>query len=232
MNNSGIMDVLGPIMIGPSSSHTAGALRLAQLARAVFGGQPASARIGLHGSFAKTGLGHGTHLALVAGLTGLTVDDERLPEAVDIARDCGLSVSLYETDLGPDAHPNTAVFELTAPGRGTMRIVGTSLGGGLVRLVAVNDFAISLTGLSSTLVVAHYDRPGVIARLCSVLALYDVNIAGMNVSRKDRGGEALTVLELDGPCPEPVWQCLASSPQVSWAVGVPALDNPGGVAER
>jgi len=228
MTDNGILGIMGPVMVGPSSSHTAGALRLAKLAREVFGQQPARAKLSLHGSFAKTGRGHGTHLALVAGLLNLAVDDTSLPEAMTLAADAGLAVSFAEVDLGPDAHPNTVIFELAAHGRRTMQLTGASLGGGMVRLTEVNGFNVSLSGALETLVVAHADTPGIIARLCSVMALYDVNIAGMQVSRKDRGGEALTVLEFDVPCPEEVCRCISGSPQVQWAARVPRLAAAGG----
>jgi L-serine dehydratase len=232
VESHGIFGIMGPVMVGPSSSHTAGALRLARLAREVFGGQPAAAVISLHGSFAKTGRGHGTHLALVAGLLGMAVDDTRLPAAMAMAAAAGLEVTFVEVDLGPDAHPNTAVFDLSSPGRKAMRVAGASLGGGLVRLAEINGFPVSVSGALDALVVAHHDTPGIIARLCSVMALYDVNIAGMNVSRRGRGGEALTVLELDTPCPEPVCQCIAGSPQVAFAARIGRLDPAGGEAAR
>ncbi|HAI21088.1 MAG TPA: L-serine ammonia-lyase, iron-sulfur-dependent, subunit beta, partial [Clostridiales bacterium UBA8153] len=217
-----------PIMVGPSSSHTAGALRLARLAREVHGAQPGSAVIGLHGSFAKTGRGHGTHLALVAGLLGMAVDDARLPSVMELAREAGLAVTFAEVDLGPDSHPNTAVFDLSSPGRRPMRLAGASLGGGAVMLTEINGFPASLTGNLDALLVSHVDRPGVIARMCSVLALYDINIAGMRVHRRGRGGEALTVLELDSSCPEEVYRCLAGSPQVTFAARVGRLPEAGG----
>jgi L-serine dehydratase len=186
--------------------------------------------ISLHGSFAKTGRGHGTHLALVAGLLGMAVDDVRLPEAMALAEAAGLKVTFAEVDLGPDAHPNTALFDLSSPGRRTMRITGASLGGGAVVLTEVNGFPASLTGTLDSLLVSHADRPGVIAQMCSVMALYDVNIAGMNVSRRGRGGEALTALELDSPCPQEVCRCIAGSPHVIFAAPVGKLDGATGGA--
>lgn len=230
MDTHGILDIMGPVMVGPSSSHTAGALRLALLAREVFGAQPAQAVISLHGSFAKTGKGHGTHLALVAGLLGMAVDDTRLPEAMDLAERAGLRVAFGEVDLGPDAHPNTAVLEMSSPGRRPVRVAGASLGGGQVRLVEVNGFPVCISGALDALIVAHADTPGLIARLCSVMALYNVNIAGMNVSRRGRGGQALTVLELDVPCPEEVCRCIAGSPQVTFAVRIGRLEAAAGPA--
>lgn len=227
-HDDGILDILGPVMVGPSSSHTAGALRLARLAREIFGCQPEAADIGLHGSFARTGHGHGTHLALVAGLLGMTVDDERLPQAMELATQAGLEVVIREVDLGADAHPNTASFVLRKSGRPDMQVVGSSLGGGLVRVSEINGFKTGLNGNLDTMVVAHADWPGVIARLASAMALYELNIAAMQVSRKGRGGDALTVLELDQPCPDVLCAAIAGSPQVIWSARVARLDAPGG----
>ncbi len=228
MHDDGILNILGPVMIGPSSSHTAGALRLARLAREVFGRQPDQAEIGLHGSFARTGQGHGTHLALVAGLLGMSADDARIPRAMALAPEAGLRVAIKDLDLGGDAHPNTAVFLLRSADRPEMRIVGSSLGGGRVRVSEINGFEAGIDGNLDTMVVAHADWPGVVARLASAMALYELNIAGMHVSRKGKGGEALTVIELDQPCPDALCAAIAGSPQIKWSARVARLDPPGG----
>lgn len=222
-----ILEIIGPVMVGPSSSHTAGAVRLGRLARAVFGAQPARATIGLHGSFAKTGAGHGTRLALVAGLLGMAVDDVNLAVADNLAHSAGMNVTFSEIDLGPAAHPNTAVFDLAGPGLADTHLVGSSLGGGLVRLTEINGFAVSLSGDLDAMLVTHADHPGIIARLTSAMALYDLNVAAMQVSRRGKGGQAMTVLELDQPCPAVLCQAIAHSPQVIWSASVPRID-PGG----
>ncbi|MRR13484.1 L-serine ammonia-lyase, iron-sulfur-dependent, subunit beta, partial [bacterium] len=151
-----LFDILGPVMIGPSSSHTAGAVRLGSLARAIFGGQPGSARIGLHGSFATTGHGHGTDLALVAGLLGYRADDPAISSAMDAAAQAGLAVEVFDADLG-EAHPNTAEFVLGGADGRQMRIVGSSLGGGDVVVTAIDDFDVEMTGELPTLLVDHQD---------------------------------------------------------------------------
>ena len=191
-----VFDVIGPVMIGPSSSHTAGAVRLGRLARAVFGEQPARARITLHGSFASTGRGHGTDLALVAGLLGFAPDDVRIRIADEEARRAGLDVSFSEADLG-EVHPNTARLELSSADGHTVTVQGSSVGGADVVLTAIDDFDVNITGELPVLVVEHRDQPGVIASVSAVLARYGVNIASMEVSRERRGARALMVIETD-----------------------------------
>lgn len=183
-------------MIGPSSSHTAGAVRLGALARAIFGEQPLAARIGLHGSFASTGRGHGTDLALVAGLLGMKPDDARIPESRELAAKSGLTVEFREVDLG-EVHPNTAVFELEGPGGRTMTVRGSSLGGGDVVVSAIDSFEVEANGDLPLLIVEHTDRPGEIAAVTGVLARAGANIAEMRVSRERRGARALMLIETD-----------------------------------
>lgn len=191
-----VFDIVGPVMIGPSSSHTAGAVRLGKLARAVFGETPSAANILLHGSFATTGPGHGTDLALVAGLLGLEPDDPRIPSAFDLAKEAGMAVTFGEVDLG-DAHPNTAVFELAGADGATMRVRGSSVGGGDVVVTEVDSYAVEATGELPLLVVGHLDRPGEIAAVSSVLAESGVNIASMQVSREHKGAGALMLISTD-----------------------------------
>jgi L-serine dehydratase len=189
-----VFDIIGPVMIGPSSSHTAGAVRLAALARAIFGGQPERARILLHGSFASTGPGHGTDLALVAGLLGLAPDDPAIRDAFRLASEAGLDVEIDRADLG-QVHPNTAEFQLEGPG--TMRIRGSSLGGGDVVVTQIDDYEVEATGELPLLVVGHEDRPGKIAAVTALLAETGVNVAAMRVSREARGAHALMLIETD-----------------------------------
>ena len=185
-------------MIGPSSSHTAGACRLGELARAVYGGTPRHARILLYGSFASTGPGHGTDIALVAGLLGMLPDDARIPRAFELADEAGMSVEFAEVDLA-DAHPNTAVFELADDSGLSMRVRGSSLGGGSVVVTEIGSYDVEITGDMPVLVVGHVDRPGVIAAVTGVLAECDVNVASMHVSRERRGAGALMLIETDAP---------------------------------
>ena len=200
MRQRSLFDVVGPVMIGPSSSHTAGAVRLGALARAVFGGQPSRVDIGLHGSFASTGRGHGTDLALVAGLLGLAPDDPRIRDAMRLAEENALDITFDDVDLG-EVHPNTASFQMRDKSGRTMRVVGSSLGGGDVVVSSIDDFEVEITGELPTLLVEHQDRPGEIAAVSRILAEGACNIAAMRVSREARGARALMVIETDAPVP-------------------------------
>jgi len=201
-------------MIGPSSSHTAGACRLGELARAIYGGTPAHARILLHGSFATTGPGHGTDIALVAGLLGMRPDDARIPHSFELAREAGVAVEFDEIDLG-DAHPNTAVFELSDSDGACMRVSGSSLGGGTVVVTEIDSYDVEITGNMPVLVVGHVDRPGVIAAVTGVLAECDVNVASMQVSRERRGAGALMLIETDAFVDDATAARIAEQPGVT-----------------
>jgi L-serine dehydratase len=207
-------------MIGPSSSHTAGACRLGELARAIFGGTPARAHILLHGSFASTGAGHGTGLALVAGLLGMHPDDARIPSAFELADQAGLVFDFAEQDLG-DAHPNTAVFILEDGAEHQVSVQGSSLGGGDVVVTRIDDYDVELTGDLPVIVVAHLDRPGEIASVTSILAETHVNIASMQVSRERKGANALMLIATDAPIDRTTSRRIAAQPGVT---GVQLVD--------
>jgi L-serine dehydratase len=217
-----VFDVIGPVMIGPSSSHTAGAVRLGRLARAVFGEQPARAVITLHGSFASTGRGHGTDLALVAGLLGFAPDDVRIRTADEEARAAGMVVTFDEADLG-EVHPNTARLELWSADNRTVTVQGSSVGGADVVLTAIDDFDVNITGELPVLVVEHQDQPGVIASVSAQLAEYGVNIAGMEVSRERRGARALMVIETDQPVDTLTIAAVAAGDGVTEVRGIPRV---------
>lgn len=201
-------------MIGPSSSHTAGAVRLGALARAIFGEPPAHAAIALHGSFSSTGRGHGTDLALVAGLLGLAPDDERIPAAFTLAGDAGVEVAFEHRDLG-ETHPNSAEFALRAADGRAMTIRGSSLGGGDVVVTAIDGFEVEANGELPLLVVEHLDRPGEIAAVTSILADHGVNIAEMRVAREKRGARALMLIETDAPVDESTAQKIEAQPGIT-----------------
>ena len=207
-------DVIGPVMVGPSSSHTAGAARIGLLARRLLGAEPVRARLELHGSFAATGRGHATDRALVAGLLGLDSDDAQLPEAPDLAERRGLAVEFAAIDLGPDAHPNSVRVTLNAAS-GVVRVCsGRSLGGGVVEMYELDGYETAIRGGMDTLVCRHDDKSGFLARLTAVLACVEVNIAALRTARKDRGLEALTVIETDGPVPADALGLLARMPMM------------------
>lgn len=217
-----LFDIVGPIMVGPSSSHTAGAVRLGLLARAVFGATPQNARIGLHGSFASTGHGHGTDLALVAGLLGLAPDDLAIKDAHSLAKNAGLSVEMAETDLGA-VHPNSVAFGLAGTGRPDVHIEGASLGGGVVVLTRIGAHEVEVTGELPMLLVAHFDQPGEIAAVTSVLAGEGVNIARMRVSRERRGAAALMLIETDVQPSDTVLGLIAAAPGITGVRVVPTV---------
>ncbi|HBT47044.1 MAG TPA: L-serine ammonia-lyase, iron-sulfur-dependent, subunit beta [Peptococcaceae bacterium] len=197
-----VFQVIGPVMIGPSSSHTAGAVRLGRLGRAILVGEPREAEFLLHGSFARTYRGHGTDRALVAGLLGFDVDDERVRRALDLARERGLKVSFEERDLG-EVHPNSVLMVIKGEDRG-VKVLGSSLGGAQVVVTRIDDFAVEITGQLPTLVAAYQDRPGVVAEVTALLADLGINIASMRVSREGRGRRALMIVETDEPVPREV----------------------------
>ncbi|HUP01551.1 MAG TPA: L-serine ammonia-lyase, iron-sulfur-dependent subunit beta [Gemmatimonadota bacterium] len=200
-----VFDIIGPQMVGPSSSHTAGALRLGLLARSLLGRTPERATIGLHGSFATTYQGHGTDRAVVAGLLGMAPDDERIPHSLAVARDAGLDVTFEPVDLGPEAHPNTLRFEIAA-GDDRATLIGSSVGGGAVEVTEVNGRAVDLTGRYDTLLIGAQDIPGTTAAVTRLLADAGVNIAFLEVGREKRGREATMIVQTDQPIPDAVVQ--------------------------
>ena len=183
-------------MVGPSSSHTAGACRLGLLARGLVGGTPQRALLQLHGSFARTGEGHGTDKALVGGLLGFRPDDERLRTALDIAEREGLAYSFEKTTIAEDAHPNTVRISLEHNGVSAI-MTGSSLGAGRVLVTDIDGYPVEVTGNYHTIVMFAEDRKGSIARISSILAEHEVNIATLKLTRKHRGGDAFMVIECD-----------------------------------
>lgn len=197
-----LFDIVGPIMVGPSSSHTAGAVRLGLATRRILDEEIQQATIYLHGSFAATYWGHRTDVALVAGLLGMGMADERIPQALEIAQARGLEYSIHPTNLG-DVHPNSV--EINAQGsQGSLTIRGASIGGGRINLFSIDGFQVAVDGTYTVLMTRHRDEPGVIAEITKVLALHGINIAFLDVSRKMRGSEAMLLAETDDPIPSEV----------------------------
>lgn len=191
-----IFDILGPVMVGPSSSHTAGAARIGLIARQLFGRQPQRAQVYLHGSFAATGKGHGTDKALIAGLLGMKPDDMRIPESFEIAKELGMEFQIAEKDIR-EAHPNTAQIIMEAEGIKPMKIQAYSIGGGRIRVSKLDGIDVHFSGESNTLIVRNVDQPGRITEVAAALSNCDVNIATMQVFRDKRGGFAVMVVETD-----------------------------------
>lgn len=220
-----LLDVIGPVMVGPSSSHTAGACRLALLARHTLIAPPERARLTLHGSFAKTAKGHGTDLALTAGLLGFAPDDPRIPHADDEAATAGLALAFDTADLG-DVHPNTVRITIENDDE-RVSLTGSSLGGGLVKVIRLNDFDTNFSGAYYTLMVQHIDKPGVIARVARVLADDEGNIATLYSARRKRGGEAMMSIEIDKQLSQYVLDYLTHLPYISWLRFLPEVMSGG-----
>ncbi|WP_294136053.1 L-serine ammonia-lyase, iron-sulfur-dependent subunit beta [uncultured Clostridium sp.] len=195
MKSVGVFDILGPIMVGPSSSHTAGAARLGKVARAVAGGDIDDVTFYLHGSFAKTYKGHGTDRALVAGILGMEPSDLRLRDSLEIAKEMGLKIRFREADLG-DVHPNTVEFVIKGK-EGTYELIGSSIGGGSIEVTSVNGNSVNFTGAYPTIIVSNKDVPGVLSKVSSILYDNDINIAFMKVFRNQKGRDATMVFEVD-----------------------------------
>ena len=198
-----VFDIIGPIMIGPSSSHTAGAVRLGQIARKILGEDVVQARIELSGSFARTYRGHGTDKALLAGIMGLCPDDTRIRCSPQLAQEKGISFSFLETEL-PDAHPNTARIHLTGERGKTTTIVGTSTGGGNILVTEIDGLKVTFTAQCNTLLVVQWDRPGTLAAVSNYTATSGINIGNFQLSRTRKGGKAIMMLEIDGEVPDAI----------------------------
>ena len=192
-----VFDILGPVMIGPSSSHTAGAARIGRITLALLGSPAVKAHILLHGSFAKTYKGHGTDKALIAGIMGMATDDPRIRQAPELAKEQGLAVEMETGDID-GAHPNTARITLEDAGGRSVCLLGSSVGGGNILVTEINGMEVAVTGQQTTLIVLHRDAPGTIASVTEVMAEAGANICNFRLSRQKRGGEAVMTIEVDG----------------------------------
>lgn len=217
-----VFDIIGPVMIGPSSSHTAGACRLGRVARKILGERAVEARIGLTGSFAQTYRGHGTDKAIIAGILDLHTYDARLRDSLTIAEEAGLTFSFYQTSL-PDAHPNTAILELTGASGARCKLIGASIGGGNIIVTNINGLDVQFTGQYNTLVVLHQDTPGVIAAVTNTMAYSGANIGNFRLSRPKKGGEAVMTIEVDGEVSEAMLAWLRQLPHIENVVLIRAI---------
>lgn len=191
-----IFDIIGPVMVGPSSSHTAGAVRIGNIAGKLMGEKIVEANIFFHGSFLATGKGHGTDRALVAGLLGFEVDDIRIPQSFEYAEQQGMRFTIEGTDLG-EVHPNTVQIILKGENQGCLEVIGASIGGGAVEIKAIDGLPTNFTGNYPTLIVRNMDKPGLVGSVADILSEADVNIANMQLYRAMRGGDALMLMECD-----------------------------------
>lgn len=219
-----LLDIIGPVMVGPSSSHTAGACRLGLLGRGLVSGTPQKAVIELHGSFARTGEGHGTDKAIVAGLLGFRPDDERIRTALQIGEQEGLDYRFEKTSLSDSAHPNTVRMTLER-GDISASLTGSSLGAGRVLVTEIDGYPVEVTGNFHTIALVAEDRKGSIARITSILADHDINIATLRLSRKQKGGDAFMVIECDESPGESVRDEIRSLDWVRWARRLPKVSG-------
>ncbi|WP_282708679.1 L-serine ammonia-lyase, iron-sulfur-dependent subunit beta [Ligilactobacillus sp. Marseille-Q7487] len=192
-----VFDIIGPIMIGPSSSHTAGAARIGKVVGSIFGEKPDKVDIYLYESFAKTYRGHGTDIALVGGLLGMEPDDNRLQDSLKIAHQQGIEV-FFIPKKEKAQHPNSVRFVLTKGDR-KMSVTGISIGGGNIQISELNGFKISLTMGTPTIVIVQQDVPGIIANVSQILFETNTNIGTMTVTRESKGEKAITIIEVDSP---------------------------------
>lgn len=204
MNYISIFDVIGPNMVGPSSSHTAGAVSIALLARKLFTHDIKKATFTLYGSFAKTYQGHGTDKALVGGTLGFATDDSRIRNAFDLAKDAGVEI-VFQPDHDTIAnHPNTVDILLESPDGHSQMVRGESIGGGKVKIVRIGSIDVDFTGEYSTLIVKQWDKPGTVAYITQCLSDHNVNIAFMKLFREAKDSNAFTVVESDEKIPDSI----------------------------
>lgn len=208
-----VFDIIGPVMIGPSSSHTAGAARIGRVARTLFGKQPDWARIHLYGSFAETYKGHSSDVAIIGGLLDYDTFDERIKTAFEEAKKVGLTFEFIPEEEEMD-HPNTTKIVI-GDSENVMELTGISIGGGKMEVVELNGFPLRLSGNYPALLVVHEDRSGLIASVSNALAQRGVNIAHMEVGRKEKGEMALMVIEVDHLIDDGIIEELRALPHIT-----------------
>ena len=215
MNFLSIFDVIGPNMIGPSSSHTAGAVSNALMARKIFSEEIAKVTFTLYGSFAKTYQGHGTDRALLGGILGFPTYDKRIRDSFAHAKEMGVAYKFVIEEETTTNHPNTTDILLTGVTGREMSIRGESIGGGKMKIVRLNGIDVEFTGEYSTLIVKQLDKPGVVAHITQALSEHSVNIAFMRLFREDKGAAAYTVVESDEPIPSEVLDQIRTNENVA-----------------
>ncbi len=220
---SSIFDMIGPVMIGPSSSHTAGVVRIARTARRILGGQPEEAVITFYNSFARTYEGHGSDRAILAGLLDYKTDDKRIKEAYDHAKEAGLKWTMKSVGNASTLHPNTIRINMTLKGK-IVEVVGESRGGGLINISQVNGFIANFTAQSHTLIITAEDKKGSIAFIADILAHDDCNIATMTVSRKGKHDKACLCIEMDSGIKQVTLSYLQHLGWVEEVIYIPDID--------
>lgn len=220
-----VFDIIGPRMVGPSSSHTAGALRISLLGRRLAGESLKSVHFILYGSFARTYQGHGTDRALVAGALGLETDDLRVRDSFMLAYEQGLEFS-FEPDVDTiPAHPNTVAMEMVTESGRVYRLEGQSIGGGQAVISRIDDVDVELSGAYDTMVVEHWDRPGALMRMTQYLTEQHVNIAALKLYRESRGGKAFAIIEADEHIPRTAAEAIAEDEGVIRTIRIHRLED-------
>ena len=214
MQEMSVFDVVGPNMIGPSSSHTAGALRIALLASRIVDGKIVKAEFILYGSFAETYKGHGTDKALVAGILGFYTDDTRVKHSFEYAKKKGLEFDFILNKTEKDIHPNTVDVKLYTKDNGVTLVRGISIGGGNCKIERINDIEVSLTGNYDTILIRQKDTYGVVAYITKILSEYQINIAFMRLYRENKGEIAYTIVEADQTIPKKIPEKLKELPNI------------------
>ena len=217
-----VFDIIGPIMIGPSSSHTAGAVRLGRVAWKMLEEPPARIDITLSGSFAETGRGHGTDKALVAGCMGMHSYDPGIRCALETAAERGIACTFRNENI-PGSHPNTARIHLVGADGKETTVEGASVGGGNIVVDNVNGMDVEFTGQNNMILVRHMDKPGAIAAVTNFMAYAEVNICNFRLSRKKKGGEALMMVEVDGEIPENLPEQIKLLPHILSVIVIHAI---------
>ena len=208
-----LLDIIGPIMVGPSSSHTAGAVRIGQMARNLLKDKPVKGEILLHGSFATTGKGHGTDKALVAGILGFSTDDMRIPNSFSLAEEKGFQFRFAKVNLR-DAHPNTVIIRLEGEKGRKIEVQSSSVGGGSIMVNKIDGIDVNFSGQYPTLIVHNQDKVGSVAKVTGVLSEKNINIATMQLYREKRASYAVMVIEADQEIPDDIISELEGQPGI------------------
>lgn len=208
-----VFDIVGPVMIGPSSSHTAGAARIGKAARLLLGEEPLEAEILFHGSFAKTYRGHGTDKAVIGGILGFDPWDPRIRDSINLAEEAGINI-VISTGTIEDAHPNTVQIRLTGKSKKNVSLQGASVGGGSIQITSINDMLVHFSGQYPTLIVLHHDHPGVIAHVTALVSGCQANIANFRLNRQEKGGLAIMTIEMDQSMDAKAAESILSIPHV------------------
>ncbi len=209
----GVFDIIGPIMIGPSSSHTAGAVRIGKYTYSILGERPVKVKVGFTGSFAKTYRGHGTDKAIIAGVLGMNTDDKRICNSLEIAEEEGLDYTFETLELD-GVHPNTMELELEGESGRRVNVRGSSIGGGNILINRINGANVLITGKSAALIITHLDKPGMVAKVSNILGNTGININQFSLSREEKGGVAIMTIEIDGGMDPSIQQTIQDVPNV------------------